>query len=211
VQRVDSDALGIITRALGITGRGSAITEFLDGQLEQVFDVAPAIRRGRTLAGSEGIFTGLLQNVHTGATSLISQMRPFNATVGAIAPYPVPVPLQFDIWLLGAGLRLISGSGTLSAILDLEYELQGWGIDDSGVAVVATRAIVLANWDTVVTEGIAFGLQVNGGPYMNIGLRLPRSSDTRFTFRTTSSATSTWECQVILGLFPTSLGQDGAI
>lgn len=211
MKRVDSDALGVVTQALGMTGKGAPVTEFLDGQLDQTLEVGPIVRRGRTLAGTEGLFTGILRNIHTDAESLLSQFTPYAAPVGTVAPYPAVMPRQYDLWLLGAGLRRISGGGTVSAILDLEYQTQGFGIDDSGVAVVVVRTQVLAFWDAVVTEGISFGLMGTLGPYANIGLRMPRDPGTLLTFRSTSSITETLECQVIIGMFPTALGQDGQV
>lgn len=210
MKRVDSDALGIVTKALGLTGRGAAITEFLDAQLDQTLDVLPLVRRGRTQAGTEGIFTGVLQNVHGAANSLTTSVNPYNIATGRIAPYPDPVPAQFDIWLLAAVVRQNSGTGTLSAVLDFQSNVQGWGVDDSGVAVVATLTQPLAFWDAVAVEGITFGLR-NGarGPYARLGIRLPRFGDPVLTFRSTSSAVATFSCQVVLGVFPVSLGQDG--
>jgi len=212
LKRVDSDALQAINRALGLTGRGAPITEFLDGQLDQVFDVVPSVRRGRTPAATTGIFTGIVRNIHTDAESIATGFNPYTfGTAGLIAPYPNPVPPQFDIWLLGAVVIRVSGGGTLSAILDVQFNQQGFGITDGGVAVVATQAQVLAHWDAFVTEGITFGVQAGSeAPYAKIGMRLPSTGSPGLAFRTTSSLTVTIDLQVTLGLFPASLGQDGA-
>lgn len=210
---VDSDALAFVTRALGLTGAGAATTELIDGTVDQVLDIVPLVRRGRTFASTQGIFTGILQNVHTDAESLLTSVDPYEfGATGLVAPWPSPVPPQFDIWLLGAVVRRESGSGTFTGILETHIAVQGWGIDDSGVAVVSTLGFPIVRWDAVVTETIVFGVTAGGElPYAPIGMRLPRSGESTLAFRSTSSLTSTYSCQVVLGLFPVSLGQDGMV
>jgi len=214
MKQVDSDALGFVNKALGITGPGASATEFADGILDQVFDVTPAIRRGRTLAAGQGIFYGVLQNVHAIAESLETSVAPFNIQVGAIAPYPGDMSDLFDLWLLGASVRQISGTGTFTGSLMITYDpaVQGFGVDDSGVAVVLTRQLPLAFWDSVVSEGTTtFAIDEQGNPYAKIGIRLHRATDTLVTFRSTSSALATFACFLSLGLFPAGLGQDASV
>jgi len=208
MKRLDSDALVYLNAALGITGRGAQVTELLDGQVEQTFDIARAARRGLTPAATEGIFTALMQNVHTDAETLVTLVNPFDVTTGRISPYPGPVPRGFDLWILNANLIQVSGAGTVSAALFLvpgQPQL-GWGIDDSGVAVVTTPILILAHWDAVVTETFEFGLEDGKVPTILRGMRLPRNSVLRFS--STSSLTATFRCDLILGLFPATLGQD---
>lgn len=212
MKRVDSDALGIISRSLGLTGTGAATTEFYDGALDQVLEVGPLVRRGRTAARTQGLFTGLMENVHAAANTQITRVTPYVLGVGAVAPYPDPVPAQFDVWLLGAIMRQMSGTGTVSALLSIQYSVQGWGEDQAGAAVVRTIEMPLAFWDTLITEGLVFGIHAGiSGPWTSIGLRLPRVAGTELQFRSTSSALSTYNCQVLLGLFPVALGQDGIV
>ena len=212
-RELNSDALGIVTKALGLTGAGSQGTEFSDGVLDQVLDVSALIRRGRTQAATQGIYAPILRNIHSAANSVASLETPYSIAVGRLAPYPNPVPAQFDVWLLGATLRRISGSGTLSAVLTLQNDpvVQGWGIDSAGAAVVVTAEQVVAFWDAIGTEGTVFGILNQLGTYQRIGIRLPRTDSTQLTFRSTSSAAATFDCQMQLGVFPVGLGQDGLV
>lgn len=214
-QKIDSDALAVVTKSLGLTGRGSQLTEFLDGQLDQTFDVLPAIRRGRTLASTEGIFTAILRNIHSAANSVTTTVRPYNIdSVDAIAPWPAPVPEQFDIWLLEATVSREAGAGDMvGGLLDIQLDSQGFGRDSAGAAVVGSAAIPLAFWDALATEGaVTMGILAGArGPIKRIGIRLPRINDPALTFRTTSDAAAEFQADLILGLFPVSLGQDGLV
>jgi len=208
---IDSDALGLINKSLGVTGRGAPVTELLDGEVNQTLDIAPIVRRSRTQAATDGLYRCVLRNVHGAANTITSSETPYNIAVGRIAPYPNPMPPQFDIWLLWASLLQVSGSGTLSAVLSLAVPTQGWGIDDSGVAVVSALTQTIAAWDALFAVTVTIGLQQGNGPLAKIGLRLPRDLATNLLFRSTSSAVATFECQFLLGVFPVGLGQDGVI
>jgi len=208
MKRVDSAALSEVDRALGITGQSSGITEFADKDLTQVYDVARSVRRGRTIAGGTGIFTAQLTHVHTGAGDLFVSVNPYDVAVGAIAPYPTPMPRQFDIWLLGASVEQQSGSGTFVGLLQASQPFQGFGVNDSGVAVVRNQALSLALWDSVVTVSDEVGLTEAGQPWVPIRMRLARSPVTEIIFRSTASAVATFHCQILLGVFPVGLGQD---
>jgi len=214
VKVVDSDALAIANKALGLTGAGAPETEITDGTVDQVLDVGPIVRRGRTHAGRSGIFTAVLQNVHdVGAESKNVSVNPFAlADDVAIAPYPQIMPDTFDVWLLAAYINQVSGSGTLTASLSMQMASQGWGIDNGGTPIVSTPEFVLAYWDALVTEGVEFALR-NGarGPTTFPGLRVPRNAGVFLRFRSTSSAIATFNCNLLLGVFPVSLGQDAQV
>jgi len=210
VKKVDSQSLGIVNRALGLTGMGSPETEFLDGIVEQTLDVGPLIRRGRALADTSGIFTPTLRNIHTDSESLFTSVDPYAVgATAAIAPYPARVPESFDVWLLGASVRRVSGGGTINATLSLDVGTRnaGFGIDDSGVAVLSSESIRLAYWNSIVTVGTAFALLQALGPHQRIGIRIPRNVSL-LRFDSFSSLTVTYDCQMIIGLFPIGLGQD---
>ncbi len=212
-KKVDSQALGVVNRALGLTGAGSPETEFLDGVVDQVLDVAALVRRGRALAGTSGIFTPTLRTINTDANSITASIDPYiPGTTNAVAPYPSTVPASQDVWLLGASVRQVSGAGTLSATLSLTVSTrtQGFGRDNGGGLVLVSQKIRLAFWDALGSDGTNFGILNELGTHKRIGIRIPRRSST-ITFITTSSATSTWDCQMILGLFPVALGQDGIV
>ena len=219
MRKVDSQALGLAGRALGLSGAGAPVTEFLDGLLEQGIDVAPIIRRSRTFGITEGLFTGLIVNVHGIADSITTRVQPYNVgPVASIAPYPDDIPAGFELWLFSAVMRETgAGGGLTGALLSVQFASQGWGINNAGAQIVVSREHPLAFWDALITEQIIFGeLAGNRGPYQRIGIRLPRSLNaageiTELQWRTTSAAAATFEVQVLLGLFPIALGQDGLV
>jgi len=215
LKTVDSQALGIVNRALGLTGVGAPLTEFLDGQLDQVLDVGSLVRRGRTLAGSGGMFFGLLRNIHAAANSQVSEIQPYFPNGAEIDPYPNRVPLGFDVWVLAATVEQLSGTGTFTGALfmDPAANSQGWGIDQAGAAVTGDRPMPLAFWDSVVAQDRTIALQEDGSPWVRIGMRLMRNaqSNTGLRFSSTSSALATFDCYILLGFFPIGLGQDGLI
>jgi len=213
VKKIDSDALGDIKNALGLSGAGSPITELTDGVVDQVLEVNELVRRGRTLAGTGGIFTPTLRNVHTDAETLSTTINPYAVgTTAAVPPYPPIVPAQFDVWLIGAAMRVVSGGGTNTATLSMTLgtAAQGFGIDDSGVQILSSQAIRLAFWNATSSVVTVFGQQPDLYPFANIGLRIPRVG-AALIFSTISSITVSFDCQLIIGLFPAGLGQDAKL
>lgn len=207
MKKIDSQALDSLVRALGLSGPGSPITELTDGIVDQVIDVKDIIRRSRTQAQTAGIYTGMLRNAHTGATSLTATLAPFNATTTARAPYPAPMPADFDVWLLTAAVTQLSGGGTLSGALRVNCTARIMGLTTTGAAVASVQNV--AFWNTVVVEATTFGTKSGTTtPLQNIGMRLPRDPLTQIVFGSTSSATATFDCFITLGVFPVGLGQD---
>lgn len=212
MKKITSDALGKVNQSLGITGIGAETTELHDGEVFQTLDVSASSRRGRTIEGTGGIFTGMLRNVHTDAESLSTVIDPYAVgTTAFIPPYPSTVDRTFDLWLLSAVLRRNSGGGTLTAVLGLNYPFQGFGIDDSGVAVGGALLYPLCRWDTLIAEdALAIGLLTGSGvPEAKFGIRLPRG--VTISFFSTSSITVSYTCQMVMGMFPVTLGQDIAV
>ena len=213
VKRIDSDALEDVNRALGLTGAGSQITELNDGVVDQVLEIGRLARRGRTQSATAGLYYPTLRNVHTAADGEETIIDVYN--VGAVAvvpPYPNPMPLQFDVWLLGASVRLVSGSGTIGAALSLRVgtRAQGFGLDDSGSQILVSQDIRLIHWNTLITvNSNTFAVKNDRNPFGAVGLRIPRNSSLRFA--TSSSATATFDCQLMIGVFPAALGQDGLV
>ena len=215
VKLIDSDALEILTKSMGLTGAGAQQTELLDGIVEQNLDVVPIVRRGRTQAGKDGVYSATMRTNHTGAVTVTNTVEPYAVgTVAVVAPYPNPVPPLFDIWLLQASVRQVSGTGTVSATLSVRYPgQQGWGINETGLTqILVAQPHRLAHWDTVVSVGTNFAVLAGSAqPTANIGLRLARGGATELIFVVVSSATSAWDCQLTLGVFPVALGQDGIV
>ena len=215
MQLVDSDALGVVNRALGISGAGASETELTDGILEQVVDVAPIIRRGRTIQPSEGIFYGVMENVHPAAGVLSSLINPYKPEVALRhAPYPAIVSPRFDIWLLYATVVRTLGTGTATATLSLRFDgqTQGWGVDNLGAAVTAVPRHPLAFWNTVRSPtDIEFLTLADTQPAVKLGYRFPRVGSPDLVFLTEVTALATYQLGLVMGLFPVSLGQDGMV
>jgi len=213
-KRIDSDALGILTKSLGLTGAGSPVTELTDGIVDQTLDVAPIVRRSRTQADIGGVYTGVFLNEHAGSGTLTTSVFPYNVTVGSFAPYPVPMPPQFDIWLLSATVLRVGGTGTIGAGLAqiTPTSQQGFGVDDGGAAAGLVSALqFLCWWDTALSSGASVfaALRLVGQPVAVFGRRIARGTELRF--QSTASALSDWQCIVNLGVFPVALGQDGIV
>lgn len=215
-KRVDSDALGPLLKSFGLAGTGAEETILQDAVLDQVIDVAPIVRRGRTLASSGGIFRCILRNNHTGAEQQTSAISPYNVgPTFVMPPYPSPMPEQFDVWLLGATMQRFSGSGSLNAELGINNIAQGWGVDDLGAPLLNINAVMaVAFWNTLISTTNTFGTTQTREPWKDLRIRLPRlgvfpSSPVELVWRTSSTADSVYDCLVLLGVFPIALGQDG--
>jgi len=210
MKQIDSQALGILNKSLGLTGAGSQITELMDGVVDQVLDIGPCVRRGRTQAGTGGIYTVRTRNTHTDASSLTSTINPFNPTTTQIAPYPLIMPDTFDIWLIDAQVSHISGStATISAALILTYPAIMMGVSGVGPGTAAASNHTLAHWDALVTENVTFAvLAGDRGPRAVFNLRLPRNLATAFVFASTSVLTAAFQLEMTFGVFPIALGQD---
>ena len=214
MKRVDSDALGVVNDALGLTGAGSAVTELSDGIVDQALNVVPIVRRGRTLAKSQGIFTGVFRNVHSGGGALSSQINPYDVGFDAeLPPYPVPIPRQFDIWLLSATGRRVTGTGTVTASIIIRYSAvqQGWGISDTNTPVALLSEVPVALWSILFGDGTTTWLRdSNVSPNApEFAIRLPRDRNLTLIFQSNVSAAATLVADLVLGVFPVSLGQDG--
>ena len=217
-KRIDSDALTILTKALGLTGAGAPITELNDGVVDQALDVVPIVRRSRTLGVSQGLYTAIISNIHTAGDTRTEQLDPYRpGTALVIAPFPAVIPPQFDLWLLTATLRRQSGTGTVNATLAFQpgAHEQAWGVNDAGAAVVQQDMQVIAYWNTLVTSNTTFGyLSGTSPPLVQIGLRLPRGTAAfppALRFVSAASAIATYNVSLNFGLFPVSLGQDGLV
>ena len=220
---VKGDALGVVNKSLGLAGTGAPITEFNDGQLDQVIDVAPLIRRGRTIAGSTGIFRMVFENAHAGSGSLNSGWIPYETgTVGAIPPFPSDIKRGDEVWLLWAGCRQTAGSGAVAieAAIFFGAVQQGFGIDDAGAAVVSVTAPIIARWNDVdaVSGQLLLRDATTGLFVQKLGIRVPPKGDIAVaggemtvTFDTTTDGVGTYELMLYVGVFPVGLGQDGVV
>jgi len=210
---VESNALDNLARVLGIAGvTGTTILD--SGNLSQVLEVTDIVRRSRTPGITTGWFYGLIRHVHAAAGLLNSTIDPY-APDGAsqVAPFPRIVPPGFDVWLLNASVLRNSGAGTLDGaalFLDPSAAQQGWGIDDSGTAIVANDPYPLARWTSLDTSmaGIdPFGIAGDGGASVRINQRIARGTVIRFVSDVAAAAANV-QCMMTMGLFVEGLGQD---
>jgi len=210
MKKIDSQALGILTKSLGLTGAGSPITELMDGVVDQVLDIGPCVRRGRTQAGTEGIYSVALRCAHVGADSEFAIMDPYNALLAGVrAPYPSPMPAGFDIWLLAVGGTQGGGSSTVNVVLRVQFpgSQQGFGIVDS-TAVVVDADMVVARFDAAVATTGSYFIAESGDAIIYPKMRLPRSLTIQLRMDSVSSGATTHTLNILLGVFPTALGQD---
>jgi len=179
-----------------------------------VLPVIPELARRSVVAGpTEGWYTSIFENVHSGADGEISSIDPYAPGAAAVAPFPATVPRDQDVWLLKAYALRSSGAGGLTAgylMINPGPGLQGWGIDDVGAPVVDTPPVVLARWDSIeATVGTEEPALTEGGDCMvDIGIRIGRGATLRFD--TEAAAAAEFQCVMLMGLFPSALGQDVA-
>ena len=207
---VDSQALEQARLALGLTGSGSGaasgVTEFDDGLLQQVMDTIPIIRRSRTPAGSEGIFSASLTNNHVAIGVLASTVDPYNPGV-TTAGYPSPVPPGFDVWLMQAFVTLnMAGrfsDGALRVVYPFDHQAFGNNVDMdlpfgiwNAEVTLSQAAIILGGSSLMGTTHV-----VQGRP-----VRIGRRQTLEFISSAADALTVT--CGFLIGLFPSGLGQD---
>lgn len=217
MKRVDSDALIEVNRTLDLAGGGVvAPTDLNDELLFQILNVNPLVRRARTEAGTNGIYSGLMQNTHVAAGTLTASINPYAPTVtNARTTWPATVPQHFDVWVLGATVSRVGGAGdidgaVLSAVLAAEQ--QGWGVLDTGGGLSGTATVLLARWVSTLDVSVATGAHAvlgDGSYYARINQRLHRG--TTIDFASDAAAAANFRCALLLGLFPASLGQDVAL
>lgn len=208
--QLDSQALQELNRILGSAG-GSGLTEIDDRVVNLVLDILPVVRRSRTVSGSGGIFTARLANVHAAADAQTQTVDPYGLTGTAQAGFPRPVPDGFDVWLLG-----LTGTATVDALISttvpawcfLQYPSTATAI---GTVGAVSRVVKAFNGQTTFSGGARILHDSVGGVNAAFGpprpIRLPRG--TLIGWNSTSLLAGTLQLNVVLGLFPAGLGQDG--
>lgn len=212
-KRIDSDALVLLNRMLGLGGGGSGATDLDDGVVSQTLDILSVVRRARTPARSLGWFFGQFRNIHAAGGALQSSINPF--AVGALAhnAYPTSIRRDFDLWLISASVNRAAGAGALDGATLLNSAVaadHGWGVDDSGAGFgPGAGLLLLARWtglDSSIAGQDAHGIAGDGSVLVQIGQRIPRNTVIRFN--SDAAAAATFDCVVTLGVFPEGLGQD---
>jgi len=109
-QLVDSQALQKVAKTLQLSTVGAEETLFIDERLEQVLDVGALIRRGLTLAGTEGLYSANIRNTHSGSQGNVTTVIDvYNLGGVARPPFPESIPENQDLWLTGFMAEQVSG------------------------------------------------------------------------------------------------------
>lgn len=213
MKRITSDALVLLNRMLGLAGGSPGVTELDDGNVSQVLEISPVVRRSSSPAGSTGWFFGVMSNIHAGAGLIETTINPFN--VGALQrnAYPSRIPRNNDLWLYSACLleTVETGAALDAGVLYINPNVvrQGWGVDSVGTFVSGTDPMPLARW-TSVDGGLAgrppVGVGGDGSALIVINQRLVRDVD--LLLRTDATAAGAFRCYMTFGLFTEGLGQD---
>jgi len=186
-----------------------------DDSVSLTMPVLPEIARRSLIQGPlTGWYTSVMENVHSAADGELSSINPYEPGAAAVAPYPESVPDDFDVWLLKAFAQRSSGSGALTmGYLDMNpvTHQQGWGIDDAGAPVIDEPPVVLARWDSVEAVVTVAGatepaMTEAGDTMVDVNIRIARGALLRFS--TESAAAAEFQCLLLMGLFPSGLGQD---
>lgn len=203
-KRVDSQALGIVDRTLGLAGKGSPVTELEDGQLVQTFDTVPAIRRGRTVADSSGMFSASIQNVHVGASDVSETLDLYNLTSGidATPPFPGPVPRGFDLWVVNSTmLKSANDAAEVIALMQLPFTRSINIIGAQNHALAFYQDHVFVNGQRYMFQAASTGTWAQNQPR-----RIPRGALLRLDSTAAASLTVSWV--ILIGMFPEAIGQD---
>lgn len=213
MMRVEGPALELVREVLGAVGVGSQVTELPDGILSQVVDVAPIMRRGRTIGGTEGVWSASIANVHGGAGEIATPIDPY-AMATAANGYPNPVPKGFDVWILNAyGIASAAGVIAASPRSVLYAQLPGTTVAFGAVAsirllrVFAGQTLMSGLISFLTTFAAASGLDSPDWPSSLFQpIRVPRGST--IGWNSAAGAAGTLTAMMWLGLFPAALGQD---
>lgn len=220
-REVNSSALGLINRALGIAGAGSPKTELIDRDINQILDVGRFVRRS-TIEWDRGY--AVLRIEHEAASLELGITADPYSTQHAVAgdfsnpPYPHPVPTGSDFWLFGASVRLDTMNVLTNAALSLVVPSPTnpqvfWGLENEDATEIVNLAgstLVLANWTADVDVAGIFNAQeaLGGRCYIPINRRIRRGVTISYRSEVTAACITT--CVMDVGLFPVGLGQDAA-
>lgn len=218
---IDSSALTVLRRSLGIAGTGSGQTDLDDGNLSQVIDVVPISRR--SLAFGSGIWQFQMIFVHSNTTGRNTIFDPYEPKTAGGTPsnkngYPVIVPHGFDVWLIAMSLTTNDATDFSSVTAGIVTAATASGMNITNTNGVSTSPggaaleFPLAHWDTtdVMTNGTIAGLTIQGDLIARLGYRLRRGERISVDSVTDTAGTATNSVTLTLGLFPVALGQDVA-
>ena len=167
------------------------------------------VRRGLTLAGTEGLYSASLRNTHGGSQGNVTTIIDvYNLGVLALPPFPTEIPENMDFWITGLSAEVVSGTGFFgNAFFDLSVSAlnNAFGTFSTNIALAGWRAEVTLGGPTLLVPetGTARGL------YTPCRVRVPRNATLRFHTRNNGANSPVYQCNLLIGLFPSSMGQDG--
>ena len=223
---LDSRALEFVNRVLGISGGAGTRVEVDDGVLQQVFDVGPLIRRGRSPAS--GILSTGILNTHSGAAASTASgtIDPYGANALAVGLWPKPIPPELDVWVLAVTAQVATHAAANfdGGRLNVTFPAgRGLNVGLPVTQVIATSVvqptteqssltIMEYNSESDLGTDLGFTLSpvASGATSSPIPLRLPRDCLLQWTTRTNALGASVYRVEITLGLFASGLGQDGA-
>lgn len=211
-KEIDSAALSLLNRILGLAGGGGSPISLLDDYwVNQVIDIGPVVRRSRTIAPSEGIYGMRFFLTHAGADTQAAAVNPYAPGNLAMNGYPAEVPEGYDAWLMG-GYGTVDGAAAFTS-LQVGSEMPAIQFGASVLQTGGVGAAVQANFPylssaTVLNlAGIGiFFTNLAGETFLQCGYRLRRGQN--LFVRTVSSAALVCNFYAIIALLPSGLGQD---
>lgn len=214
---IKNPILARIQSLIGSPGAGTP-TVLDDDSVSLTLPIVPAISR-RGLAGlSTGMFVGMFECSHVASGELeAGPLDPYavvSTNIVLAGGWPTPVPDGFDVWVLSA-CGEFSG-GTASAFTESALTIEepnvhrAWSINQAGASVSGAIVRTVAWWDNIQAAlGLVGPLQntISGQTIMQIGERMRRGS--LLSYHSEATGTVETRAQVLMGLFPAGLGQDG--
>lgn len=202
MQQVDSGVLVGLNALLRATGGEQDVT-FDDGNLQQVLDVAPVIRRSGAPFGQErgGVFVIKLANTHGGAGALTATLDVYDqldTKLGFRAPH--------DVWLLAAHIVTTTNTAyTSKPLLDISVAPQPNFLPSMDANVNSLVAIWATAKQTLASSAVIFF----GNDAADMPLRpqrLPRGATLRFHTNAAGAESNT--VFIRIAILPQGLGQD---
>lgn len=212
--RIEGPGLDGLRETIGAVGIGAQVTELTDGLAEQVLTINEFIRRGRTWAGQEGIFTARLVNTHAAADAQAQTINPY-ATTPANG-WQNPIPVGYDVWLLSVtAVASVDAliSTTIPSYVSLVYPATKFAFGQTQTAV--TRLLRTFNVETPYSGGAIFcgaatsGTIPNADGWRGQPIRIPRGA--LIGWNSTSLQAGDLTALLTIGLFPAGMGQDAEL
>lgn len=204
--QLDSGALDLLNQILQLGRGGEQTTSLDDGNVSQVLDILPIVRRSLTFAGSSGLFYFTWENVHSAGTTESTSVNPYAVTAG-VNGFPTLVPPGFDIWLLYCTIRRSAGGGFLNTgLVEMSWPSTMRGKGDT---TPATTLMAVGRWTVLEsTSGQSYGVTDQGETLLRPLVRIRRGVS--LILRTSSTAAATFQMAGAVVALPAGLGQDGA-